>query len=93
MEWLELLLEEKAVIAAGLCAPKKHHRVMCLLCLLPSFMRERERERKRERERERPSCWSNRSLTAGGIGVPGSTASQYALGVTEFAVAALAKLT
>ena len=41
----EFVLEEEAVRAAGVCAPEKHHHVMCLFFLLPSFVRERESER------------------------------------------------
>ena len=40
--WLELLLQEKAVVAAGVCAPENHHCFLCLLFLLPTFMQEKE---------------------------------------------------
>ena len=41
----EFVLEKEAVRAAGVCAPEKHHHVMCLFFLLPSFVRGRESER------------------------------------------------
>ena len=44
-----------------------------------------------EREGEIPFCWANsRLMIGGGIGIPGSTASQYTFGISsEFGIAVM----